>query len=155
MQRGARRRRPTSLSLARHDGYNAAMKWIFANELARLGPDGRSPPASPGDAWAYCARVARSHYENFSVASLLLPRRLLRHVHAVYAFCRWADDLADESGGGAQALALLDWWRGELLCCYDGTPRHPVTVALRQTIRRFAITARPFLDLLDAFEQDQ
>ena len=130
------------------------MRWNFADELARFGPHGRCPTA-PGDAWAYCARVARCHYENFSVASLLLPRRLLRHVQAVYAFCRWADDLADEAGGGDGAMALLGWWRRELLACYDGTPRHPVTLALRETIRRFHIPPQPFLDLIDAFEQDQ
>jgi squalene synthase HpnC len=79
----------------------------------------------------------------------------LRHFHNVYAYCRWADDLADESGGGPRALALLRWWREELLRCYGGTPRHPVLVALRGTIRRFAIPPEPFLDLLYAFEQDQ
>jgi squalene synthase HpnC len=84
-----------------------------------------------------------------------LPRRLLRHFHAVYAYCRWADDLADESGGGQRALGLLRWWRAELLRCYDGEPRHPVMVALRGTIRRSRIPPQPFLDLLFAFEQDQ
>src|SRR5262249_47237395 len=87
--------------------------------------------------------------------SFLLPRRLRRHFHAVYAYCRWSDDLADETGGGAQAIHLLDWWRRELLACYDGTPHHPVLVALQDTIRQFDIPAQPFLDLLVAFEQDQ
>ena len=103
----------------------------------------------------YCRRVTLGHYENFSVASLLLPRRLLRHFHAVYAYCRWADDLADEAGGGQRALDLLAWWRGQLLACYDGEPTHPVLIALRPTIRRFRIPPEPFLDLLTAFEQDQ
>jgi squalene synthase HpnC len=130
--------------------------WDFAVELARYGP------ASPGTEMpglaasrAYCARVARSHYENFVVASVLLPRKLVPHFHAVYAYCRWADDLADETAGGQASLDLLAWWRGELQRCYAGTPRHPVMVALRETIRRFDIPARPFLDLLTAFEQDQ
>src|SRR5262249_33866627 len=95
------------------------------------------------------------HYENFTVASLLLPRPLIRHFHNVYAYCRWADDLADEAGGGARALDLLRWWRAELLRCYDGRPCHPVLVALQGTIRRFRIPPQPFLDLLSAFEQDQ
>jgi squalene synthase HpnC len=73
----------------------------------------------------------------------------------VYAYCRWADDLADEAGGGAHALSLLRWWREELLECYQGRPHHPVFVALRDTIQRFDIPPRPFLDLLTAFEQDQ
>jgi squalene synthase HpnC len=103
----------------------------------------------------YCQHVARSHYENFTVVSLLLPRRLVPHFHAVYAWCRWADDLADETAGGAESLALLDWWRTELLACWSGVPRHPVTVALRETIRRFDIPPEPFLNLIAAFEQDQ
>ena len=131
------------------------MGWDFQAQLARYGPDGRYRPVSPAEAQLYCARLARTHYENFSVASLLLPRHLLRHFHSVYAYCRWADDLADETGGGETALALLAWWRRELLGCYDGRPRHPVLVALRQTIRRFDIPPGPFLDLLIAFEQDQ
>jgi squalene synthase HpnC len=127
----------------------------FLAELARLGPDAPPRPWTRAAARGYCARLTRSHYENFSVASLLLPRRLLPHFHAVYAYCRWADDLADEAGDGERALALLRWWREELLRCYDGEPRHPVMLALRPTVRRFAIPPRPFLDLLVAFEQDQ
>jgi squalene synthase HpnC len=127
----------------------------FARDLERFGPDRAHPPLSVGAAQMYCSHLARSHYENFTVASLLLPRRLLRHFHAVYAYCRWADDLADEAGGGDRALALLRWWREELLRCYEGEPRHPVMVALNETVRRFGIPARPFLDLLVAFEQDQ
>jgi squalene synthase HpnC len=131
------------------------MQTDFARELERYGPDRLRGPVSLRDARAYCGQLARTHYENFSVASLLLPRRLLRHFHAVYAYCRWADDLADEAGGGPRALALLRWWREELLHCYDGQPRHPVMVALRDTVRKYRIPAQPFLDLLFAFEQDQ
>jgi squalene synthase HpnC len=127
----------------------------FARELRRYGPDGPRPLVTPAEAQVYCSRLARKHYENFSVASLLLPGPLVRHFHAVYAYCRWADDLGDETGGGPRALALLRWWREELLRCYDGTPRHPVMVALRGTIRRFGIPPQPFLDHLIAFEQDQ
>jgi squalene synthase HpnC len=131
------------------------MQGGFAQELARYGPGRPYAAPRPSQAAAYCARLARSHYENFTVASLLLPRRLLRHFHAVYAYCRWADDLADEAGGGPNALRLLGWWRDELRRCYDGEPRHPVMVALQTTVRRFAIPPQPFLDLLSAFEQDQ
>jgi squalene synthase HpnC len=130
------------------------MVWDFGYELKKWGP--QNPGAAvPGLARAYCARVARLHYENFTVASLLLPRRLVRHFHAVYAYCRWSDDLADETAGGQEALDLLAWWRRELLTCYAGTPTHPVTIALRETIRRFSIPPEPFLNLLVAFEQDQ
>jgi squalene synthase HpnC len=127
----------------------------FQEELRRYGPSSAFVPQDLAHARRYCARLARSHYENFTVASALLPRRLLRHFHAVYAYCRWADDLADEVGGGSHALQLLRWWRGELLSCYEGRPTHPVMIALRETIRRFSIPPAPFLDLLFAFEQDQ
>jgi squalene synthase HpnC len=127
----------------------------FAAELTRLGPDAPSRTWTLAEARSYCARLTRSHYENFSVASLLLPRRLVKHFHAIYAYCRWADDLGDETGGGTRALALLRWWREELLRCYDGEPRHPVMVALQPVIRQFGIPPQPFLDLLFAFEQDQ
>lgn len=131
------------------------MTWDFAAELSRYGPGRCDSPPSLRAARAYCAHVARSHYENFAVASLLLPRRLVPHFHAVYAYCRWADDLADEAGGGQTALDLLAWWREELVAAYAGTPRHPVMVALRETITRFDIPPGPFLNLLLAFEQDQ
>ena len=131
------------------------MDSVFLADLARLGPDADYVPYTFSQARIYCARLTNSHYENFSVASLLLPRRLLRHFHAVYAYCRWADDLADEAGGGQHALDLLAWWRTELNRCYDGTPCHPVMVALRETVRKFDIPRQPFLDLLIAFEQDQ
>ena len=132
----------------------AIIPWSFADEFARHGPH-RQWSGRVAAARAYCARVARSHYENFTVVSALLPRRLVPHFHAVYAYCRWADDLADETAGGDESLALLAWWRRELLACYDGTPAHPVTVALAETIRRFDIPPQPFLDLISAFEQDQ
>ncbi|HZV03704.1 MAG TPA: squalene synthase HpnC [Gemmataceae bacterium] len=131
------------------------MSNAFTEDLARFGPQRAYAPPSRADAQVYCSRLARTHYENFTVASALLPRHLLRHFHTVYAYCRWADDLADESGGGAHALSLLRWWREELLDCYRGRPHHPVFVALQDTIHRFDIPPQPFLDLLAAFEQDQ
>jgi squalene synthase HpnC len=127
----------------------------FAKDLARFGPDGHEAAPTLAEARAYCSQLARAHYENFSVASLLLPRRLLRPFHTVYAYCRWADDLADDTGGGQKALDLLSWWREELLRCYNSAPRHPVMVALSETISAFDIPPTPFLDLLRAFEQDQ
>ncbi len=135
--------------------YNCKMHNGFAQELARWGPQAHYDAVSRWQARAYCARLARTHYENFSVATLLLPRRLIPHFHHIYAYCRWADDLGDETGGGQTAIDLLQWFRAELLRCYGGTPRHPVMIALRQTIERFHIPPTPFLELLLAFEQDQ
>ena len=133
------------------------MSWRFPSELARFGPSFTNAGLVPNLTFArqYCRGVTTQHYENFAVATVLLPRQLLVHFHAVYAYCRWADDLADESGDGDTALSLLNWWRGELLNCYHGTPVHPVLVALQSTIRKFAIPPEPFLNLLQAFEHDQ
>jgi len=128
----------------------------FADELRNWGPSAVGGPLMPvRDANAYCRRLAITHYENFPVASWLLPRRLRQHFYNVYAFCRWADDLADEVTGPQRSLELLGWWRRELHACYDGTATHPVFVALRVTVDRFRIPAEPFDHLISAFEQDQ
>ena len=131
------------------------MPWDFAEELRQYGPHAGDRVLSLRDARAYCARVTRTHYENFSVASWLLPSHLVPHFEAVYAYCRWADDLADETGGGSRALALLDWWRFELLDAYAGRPWHPVMIALRDTVTAYNIPPEPFFNLLAAFVQDQ
>ena len=105
----------------------------------------------------YCRRLARSHYENFSVASWFLPKHLQQHFFNVYAYCRISDDLGDEVGDAAASLRLLDEWQSELDACYsdeDG-PKHPVFVALAETVRKFEIPKHEFVDLLNAFRQDQ
>ena len=107
------------------------------------------------DAHAYCERLARSHYENFSVATWFLPKRLRQHFFNVYAYCRISDDLGDETGDTAASLQLLDEWETELNACYAGSPRHPVFVALAGTVREFDIPKHEFSDLLRAFRQDQ
>src|SRR5579872_1777120 len=71
-------------------------------------------PPSLFDANAYCERLAKSHYENFSVATWFLPRHLRQHFYNVYAYCRISDDLGDEVGDPQQSLALLDEWHREL-----------------------------------------
>lgn len=105
------------------------------------------------EAFAYCRRIALGHYENFTVVSWLLPRPLRPHMYAVYAYCRGVDDLGDEAEG--DRLALLDQWEAELRRCYGGAPRHPVFVALRETIRAFDIPPEPFLRLVEANRRDQ
>jgi len=129
------------------------------------GPAGREPPAwtlaevpDGGDlaaAEAFCRAVASRHYENFTVATRLVPPRLRQDLANVYAFARWADDLGDESPSPADAAAALADWRGELEACFAGRPRHPVFVALAGTIRRAHLDPDPFADLIAAFEQDQ
>lgn len=114
-----------------------------------------STAPSLADAREYCARLARTHYENFSVATWFLPKRLRQHFFHVYAYCRISDDLGDEVGDATAALALLDQWQAELNACYDGAPKHPVFVALSETVRQFQIPRHEFSDLLIAFRQDQ
>jgi len=127
---------------------------------------GSLPPTSSGlnvDAQAAVRDLARTHYENFSVLSVLVPRPLRPAFAAVYAFCRVSDDLADEGGPGPQAraaaLASLADWRRQLHVCFDADQpavvEHPVFQALRPVIAQHKLPRKPFDDLLDAFEQDQ
>lgn len=163
----------------------------FADELAKWGPQADYPAPPRAEAEAYCRRLARSHYENFTAASWLLPKQQRQHFCNVYAYCRWADDLADETGDRAKALELLDWWEEQLARLWgpgigdqgpekgepgegkrekengntnlkseirnlkSAAPRHPVFVALGETVREFELPREPFHDLLTAFRQDQ
>ncbi len=152
-----------------------------------LPPEYAIPERAPSlqEAQQYCARLAHSHYENFSVVTWFLPKHLHQHFYNVYAYCRISDDLGDEVGDPQQALALLDAWEAELNATYlslvqpplrdvrksieeleregsevrgqgSGTaPRHPVFIALRETIRELDIPREPFANLLTAFRQDQ
>ena len=129
-----------------------------ANQIWNTLPAEYAIPAqapSLEEAYAYCERLARAHYENFSVATWFLPKRLRQHFFNVYAYCRISDDLGDETGDRATSLQLLDEWETELNACYAGSPRHPVFVALAGTVREFDIPKHEFSDLLTAFRQDQ
>ena len=127
---------------------------IFPIEF--LEQHGRSFPAWGLDASRrYTRALTRAHYENFSVASLLVPKRLRQDYCNVYAYCRWADDLGDETGDPAKSLDLLGWWRTELRSMYSGQAAHPVFVALQDTVARHGLPQQDFEDLLHAFEQDQ
>ncbi|HXM89854.1 MAG TPA: squalene/phytoene synthase family protein, partial [Candidatus Acidoferrum sp.] len=114
--------------------------------------DASMPPGTFDVATAYqfCERLAKSHYENFTVASWLMPREMRPHMYAIYAYARMADDFADEH----HDRAMLDQWERELDLAYAGTPRHPVFIALADTVRRFEIPRDPFKDLLTAFRSD-
>ena len=132
------------------------------------------------DAFRYCEGLARTHYENFTVGSLLVPKDARRHVHVIYAYCRWVDDLGDESAAElskslcdtgwrpraasgletardlrAAKLDLLNAWQEDLEACYSGAPSHPVMVALQDTVHRFDIPREPFLKLIEANRMEQ
>jgi squalene synthase HpnC len=110
---------------------------------------------SPEEGREYTRWLATHHYENFHVVSFLLPKRLHQDFYNVYAYCRWADDLGDETGDRDESLRLLAWWRTELDAMYAGRATHPVFAALLPTVERHAIPREPFANLIDAFVQDQ
>src|SRR5712671_128755 len=128
-----------------------------AKGWSRLPADYAIPESAPSleEARDYCRRLARTHYENFSVATWFLPKHLRQDFLDVYSYCRISDDLGDEVGDAAASLALLDEWQLQLDACYEGNPRHPVFVALAETVRTFDIPKHEFSDLLIAFRQDQ
>ncbi|MHB8753652.1 MAG: squalene synthase HpnC [Candidatus Acidiferrales bacterium] len=110
---------------------------------------------TPSEAQRYTRWLATHHYENFRVASWLLPSRLRQHFYNVYAYCRWADDLGDEVPDSKHAVELLNQWEEELQRAYRGAARHPVLIAVAETAREFDIPIEAFSDLLIAFRQDQ
>ncbi|MGC8550188.1 MAG: squalene synthase HpnC [Acidobacteriaceae bacterium] len=134
-----------------------AQATLLEQGWAALPAEYRMPAEKPTleEARAWCKRLTETHYENFHVASWFLPERLRVHFHSIYAYCRVSDDLGDEVGNTEQSLALLDLWGRELEACYRGEARHPVFVALADTIRVCEIPKEPFADLLVAFKQDQ
>ncbi len=108
------------------------------------------------EAYRYCRAIAHKHGANFSVGFRFLPRRKRRAVYAAYAYCRWADDIADEgseSESGGRAAALREW-QMELDRCYAGNPTHPITIALADALRHFAIPKSAFVALINGCRQD-
>jgi len=128
----------------------------------------QSPP-SVEDSEALCKRLALSHYENFTVVSRLVPRRMRQPLYNLYAYCRTVDDIGDEAPGDRVLLTvddigdeapgdrvlLLDRFEGELAAAYEGRPHHPVLVALQGTIERFGMPHDLFQRLITANRIDQ
>ena len=116
-------------------------------------PEGR--PWTLAEAYRYCNEMTTAHYENFPVASLLIPRSKRPHVAAIYAFARTADDFADEPGLSVpDRVSALQQWRERLAELMGGAPRHPIFLALRDTVERFNLPEELFGRLLTAFESD-
>jgi squalene synthase HpnC len=132
---------------------------VVIDPLAGAPPQYRTPLDRPAldEARAWCHELATTHYENFHVATFFLPKRVRPHFESVYAFCRVSDDLGDEVADTTTALRLLEAWGRMLDECYDAPERsrHPVFVALRETIVACELPRGPFHDLLRAFCQDQ
>ncbi|MGH2575833.1 MAG: squalene synthase HpnC [Ignavibacteria bacterium] len=105
----------------------------------------------------YCESIAKNHYENFPVASFLIPKEKRKYIYSIYAFARAADDFADEltiEGGKEKRLSLLDEWHGKLIDCFNGKTYDPIFIALRQTVEDCSIPIELLENLLKAFKQD-
>jgi len=148
---------PVELGVKPSSSFDLSRDELLRRGWAVLPATYRIPATAPtlAEARAWCRNLAETHYENFHVATWFLPEALRPHFHAIYAYCRVSDDLGDEVGSAPEALALLDQWTEELDACYAGRTRHPVFVALAETIRACSIPKKPFADLLVAFRHDQ
>lgn len=104
------------------------------------------------EAYNFCRAVAHKHGANFSVGFRFLPREKRRAVYAAYAYCRFADDIADDPGSGISER--LDLWQRELDACYAGSPTHAITIALADSLKQFAIPKSAFIALIDGCRQD-
>jgi phytoene synthase len=105
-------------------------------------------------AYEHCEMLTRRASSNFYWGFRLLPHDRRRALCAVYAFCRAADDLADEPGRDTDPRRLLARWREELARAYAGRPVHPVGVALADTVARFAIPREHFDAVIAGVEMD-
>jgi hydroxysqualene synthase len=109
------------------------------------------------ESFAYCSALTKSHYENFPVGSVLMPRRVQPAVHSLYAFMRTADDFADENraaGDESQRSAYLQTWARMLEACVHGEARHPTFIALASTLKTYELPVQWLRDLLHAFTMD-
>jgi squalene synthase HpnC len=129
---------------------------VIRRVLERAETPRPSPPASldVNACFGYCEAFVRAHHENFPVASWFLPDRLRRHVCALYAFARSADDFADEPEYEGRRDAELDRWEDLLMRCFHGEADHPIFVALGDTIAAYDLPIAPFTDMLQAFRMD-
>jgi squalene synthase HpnC len=132
------------------------MAW---DALAEGPAEYRTPEFRPSleEARAWCRELTSSHYENFHVATFFLPKKVKPHFESIYAYCRVSDDLGDEVSDPATATRLLETWGTMLTECYEAPERsrHPVLVALHETIAATDIPMELFARLLRAFRQDQ
>ena len=111
-------------------------------------------PWSLPDSFRYCERLAMSHYENFPVGSVLIPKKLRPYVWAIYAFARRADDIADEDFPELDRIPALEAWQRLLERSLQTRVNHPVFLALSETIRKFDIPKQLLFDLITAFKMD-
>jgi phytoene synthase len=111
-------------------------------------------PVGIDDAYRYCSDVTRRSGSSFSAAFWMLPREKRRALHAIYAFCRFADDIADDPEIRGDRGALLERWRDELNNAYRGKAENPIGVALGDAVHRFRLPEQVFEDLLSGIAFD-
>jgi phytoene synthase len=114
-------------------------------------------PESPTveEAYGFCRSIAHRYGSNFSVGFRFLPPVKRKAVYAAYAWCRWADDIADEPSDSSESvLDRLAAWQRELDATYAGNPSHPITIALADALQHFAIPKSAFVALIDGCRQD-
>jgi phytoene synthase len=104
------------------------------------------------ESYDFCRSIAHKHGANFSVGFRFLPKEKRSAVYAAYAYCRFADDISDDPG--SDIPERLDAWQRELEACYCGTPQHPITIALADALKHFAIPKSAFIALIDGCRQD-
>jgi squalene synthase HpnC len=118
-------------------------------------PRNTLPSAAAEEAYRYCEKLAKNHYENFPVGSSITPKAIRPLIHSIYAFARIADDYADEGDlRPSERLSLLEDWQRQLDACFTGKASHPIFTALSETIRTRNIPKKPFDHLLIAFRMD-
>jgi squalene synthase HpnC len=120
-------------------------------ELPPRGPSGK-PAVDASFAW--CEAFTRAHHENFPVASRFLPKRLRKHVWALYSFARTADDFADEPAYEGRRSVELDRFADQLEQAWHGEAEHPIFVALAESARELHLPITPLKDLISAFQMD-
>jgi phytoene synthase len=117
-----------------------------------------SPDTAPSPevlrAYAHCRGVTRASHSSFAAAFWMFPKAKRRALHAIYAFCRLADDIADDPAIRGNRGLLLERWREELAAAYEGKSVHPVGIALGDAVERFALPRQTFEDLLAGVESD-
>lgn len=113
------------------------------------------PPSLELEAcYRYCEALCRARHHNYPVASFFTRSKLRKHIWAMFAFARVADDFADEPIYEGRRARELDRWEEQLLDAYRGRVEHPVFVALADTVKRFALPITEFRALISGFRTD-
>lgn len=131
---------------------NAQKLAIEDQEITQKVYHNKIPSMILAASYRYCRQITQNHYENFPVASRLLPKKMRPAVEAIYAFSRMADDFADESEYKGVRLKKLDQWEDFLRD--DSRPTHPVFIAIQDAVKRHNIPKFLLSDLLTAFKMD-